>query len=227
MATFPYVQGLQPVREPHWLVEIANKPRPIPHPIREIEEMAAGSAKSGEAYLSIPDSLIQSLVEMGAQTREFWHRTTPSAIKGLVDAVKTRVLDWALALEEQGVHGEGMSFSPEEQQRAAPVTIHLNGNIENFAGVMGSGTANVTQTINYASAHAAAEALRESVPANPDAEEFVKNAADEIDAAAKANEPSRLKRALTSAQKMLPMLASWATRAVAEHELDSALDLLG
>ncbi|MGZ5176840.1 MAG: AbiTii domain-containing protein [Burkholderiales bacterium] len=43
VANFPF-QGWQPVLEPTWLVEILNKPRPMPHPIREFEQMAPRSS---------------------------------------------------------------------------------------------------------------------------------------------------------------------------------------
>jgi hypothetical protein len=229
MAAMPFVQGLQPVREPTWLIEITNKPRPMPHPIREIEQMAAGM---DQIFISLPPGTVEQLVDLGANTREFWHMSTPPAFEGIVDAVKTRVLNWALGLHELGIHGESGGFSPEERERATGVVVNVNGTM-NFAGVMGQhrggvGASHITQAINHyqAAAHAIAEKLRDGVHANPTAIDLLSGAADEIEAAAEAAEPGRFQRALKTAKSAIPALASWATRVAAEHEIDSLLDLL-
>jgi hypothetical protein len=38
---------------------------------------------------------------------------------GILDSVRTEILNWALKLEEDGILGEGMTFSRDEQQKAA------------------------------------------------------------------------------------------------------------
>lgn len=71
-------------------------------------------------------------------------------IHGLVSKVRNTVLDWALALEEQGIMGEGLSFSPEEKEQAGNVTL----NIGSLGAMIGSmqdsqmqqGTVNSSQT---------------------------------------------------------------------------------
>jgi hypothetical protein len=45
-----------------------------------------------------------------------------SAVVAILDAVRTRVLDWALELESNGVLGDGMTFSSAERQAASQVT---------------------------------------------------------------------------------------------------------
>ena len=53
-------------------------------------------------------------------------------IAGILDVVRTKMLDWSLQLEADGVIGEGMTFSAEEKQRAqSSITI------ENFQGILG------------------------------------------------------------------------------------------
>lgn len=47
------------------------------------------------------------------------------AFGAIPDAVKTEVLKWALALEEKGVLGEGMTFSSTEIQRAQNITFNI------------------------------------------------------------------------------------------------------
>jgi hypothetical protein len=110
------------------------KLEPLPRPIKEIEEMANG--KEEALFLTIPPNLVGVLLELGADTPEVFHVSPRIAVSGVVDAVRTRVLDWALALEQNGIYGEGMSFSSHEQREAEGITIHFNGTT-NFAGVMG------------------------------------------------------------------------------------------
>lgn len=62
-----------------------------------------------------------------------------SAFQGILDGVRTRVLEWALGLEQRGVVGDGMTFSEGEQKRAqagAPVNITI-GSIGSMAGAIG------------------------------------------------------------------------------------------
>ncbi|QNB06018.1 hypothetical protein G5S34_03960 [Herbaspirillum frisingense] len=63
-------------------------------------------------------------------------------IYGLLDSVRTTILEWALTLEKEGVLGEGLFFSNEEKE------VVKNINIQNFQGVLGNveAGASVTQT---------------------------------------------------------------------------------
>ena len=64
----------------------------------------------------------------------------------LIDAVRSTVLEWSLKLEDEGIVGEGMGFSPEEKERAAVSTqIHIG----NFQGVLGDvSQSQVTQNLD-------------------------------------------------------------------------------
>jgi len=53
-------------------------------------------------------------------------------VAGIVDKVRNSVLEWALKLEEQGISGEGMSFSREEKEQANTVTF----NVRNLIGTI-------------------------------------------------------------------------------------------
>jgi hypothetical protein len=70
-------------------------------------------------------------------------------IVGILDTVRNIVSDWAVKLEQQGILGEGMTFSPKEKNIAMKNT---NIHIANFQGVLGDVskstlTQNLTQTI--------------------------------------------------------------------------------
>jgi len=48
-----------------------------------------------------------------------------SRLHGIVDAVRTLIVDWALKLEEQGIIGEDLSFSDADKRAASHVTINV------------------------------------------------------------------------------------------------------
>jgi hypothetical protein len=61
-------------------------------------------------------------------------------VSAVFDAVRNRILDWTLNLEAEGILGEGMTFTPQEKDRAAAMTSINIGSVENFQGVIGSVT---------------------------------------------------------------------------------------
>lgn len=68
-----------------------------------------------------------------------------SQVASILDAVRDRVLKFALELEQQGIIGEGLTFSEEEQTQAKKIT-HIN--IGNMLGIVGDVTdSHVTQNL--------------------------------------------------------------------------------
>jgi hypothetical protein len=58
-----------------------------------------------------------------------------TSLRHILDAVRTTVLNWALRLEADGIHGEGLTFSTQEREKVASAVY----NIMNFyGGVSGS-----------------------------------------------------------------------------------------
>jgi hypothetical protein len=58
-----------------------------------------------------------------------------SFLAGIVGTIRNTILQWSLRLEEEGIVGEGLSFSDEEKSRAASsTTIHIH----DFKGVLGT-----------------------------------------------------------------------------------------
>ncbi len=71
----------------------------------------------------------------------------------VIQAVRDRILDWALELERQGITGSGVSFSPAEANKAktSPVIYNIRsiGNVGVWGDVSGESQVNVqsiTQT---------------------------------------------------------------------------------
>jgi hypothetical protein len=53
-------------------------------------------------------------------------------VGGILAAVRNAILEWSLKLEEDGIVGEGLSFSKEEKQAAASNQYHIKNYIENM-----------------------------------------------------------------------------------------------
>jgi len=69
------------------------------------------------------------------------------ALASVIDCVRTKILDWSIELESNGILGEGMSFTVEEKQRA---NTGQNINIQNFQGILGNvdGENKITQNLD-------------------------------------------------------------------------------
>ena len=70
-------------------------------------------------------------------------------IEGIVEAVRTAILEWTLRLESEGILGEGMTFTQKEKERAINSP---NIRIDNFQGILGNVnqstiSQNLTQTV--------------------------------------------------------------------------------
>lgn len=67
-------------------------------------------------------------------------------IVGILEQIRTHLLNWALQLEAEGVLGEGLTFSETEKRRAE---MSHSINIHNFQGVLGNvSDSNVQQNLN-------------------------------------------------------------------------------
>lgn len=88
-----------------------------------------------------------------------------SSLHGILDTVRTNILEWALKLEEEGVLGENLSFTGAEKEAASSITI----NVENMTGSqIQAGTSNSSQSmtseINIQQINDFVKQLEESLP---------------------------------------------------------------
>ncbi len=116
--------------------------------ISELEAMLKPNAE-GELYVAFHPKLVQDIqkligFEIGGAGLWFGK----SCVVRILDAVRTRVLDWAVELERAGVRGEGtLSFSKRDREAAAHVTynIHVGGSVTgNVGGVSGNAVVSAT-----------------------------------------------------------------------------------
>ena len=139
--------------------------------------------------------------------------TQRAAIVGIIDAARTALLNWALKLEEDGVVGEGLSFSPAEKATAATATHNITNFHERVTGVhvlqAGNDSIQVsTTTPDLESIAKFLAALREALPKlalSSEDQTELKAEVDTIEAQAKSPrpKPSIIKEGLRSVRSIL------------------------
>jgi hypothetical protein len=107
--------------------------------VASIERLVEG--KSGSLLSQFPPAILEILSKgMGINVAQAGAEVATANAAGILDAVRTAVLNWAIEMERAGVHGEGLSFSPVEQEKAQTATHVFNiGSIGTMVGNLGVG----------------------------------------------------------------------------------------
>lgn len=140
----PY-RGWTPVIVPDDIAEILTL-RPNLDPVHSIERIVSQATSKTTIHVMVEENNAKILFgdhflfQAGMRPAVVFQEHQLAAI---LDKVRTRVLDWALALESEGILGEGMSFSVDEKEKAerSVQNISIAGN---FVGSLGSITGNPT-----------------------------------------------------------------------------------
>lgn len=124
---------------------------PIPFPVSRIEDFGTGNLAF--TFVEPTQSEIRKSVSKSTgfevDIRRFVDGTS---YRGIVDAVRNQILDWAMKLEDAGVAGEGNKFTPKEKSLAnsAP-TFHIEhvANVMVVGDVSGQARVNVEQNAPF------------------------------------------------------------------------------
>jgi len=92
---------------------------PVHQPISQIEALVERSKDPKSSLITIAPELEELLIEYYNIPYKIGIHIDGSQVKGVLEAVRDVVLTWSLKLEEDGILGEGMTFSQEEKQIAA------------------------------------------------------------------------------------------------------------
>lgn len=115
-----------------------------------VSDLEALAASSEELLCHFPPDIAAVLRDIQPLPMTAVIVVSTSQVRGLLEAVRNRVLSWALDLTDAGIQGEGMSFTPQEQQQAqqlAPVNIHIGGNATGFQFMQSSPGGQQQQTV--------------------------------------------------------------------------------
>jgi len=120
--------------------------RKIGQPAGELDSLNAG--KNPTLQVPLPQEGINYLMA-GMDVQLPPVLLVPSTeIVGILDAIRNLVLDFSLQLEQEGIHGEGMSFSKEEKQTAGQMTYNVINNIGSMQGSQIQQHSSGDQTLN-------------------------------------------------------------------------------
>lgn len=111
----PY-QGWIPVIMPPEMTRRVSS-RMVVQGVSELEELL-GRDPPGALVIGFSPELAQEFLNGSDLEVPPYLHVGRNAIVKIVDAVRTTVLNWALDLEERGVVGHGLSFSPQERAAA-------------------------------------------------------------------------------------------------------------
>ena len=136
-----------------WLPAMAQALSAVPvhQPIPELEAFDKGDRLyfSPKRRFPLKDAFGDSqLISSFPQRIEF----SISAVVGIIEAVRNRLLDWSIELEQRGISGENMSFKDEEKAIAKSQTFNIE-NIENMTGIIGDVSHSTVELYDYSSIH--------------------------------------------------------------------------
>jgi hypothetical protein len=113
--------------------------REIGQKISELEDLLRG--ENNGLQIPFPPELINTL-NAGAKIAlgQMSLLVGRGAAIGIVDAVRNKVLDWAIELEKRGIKGKDLGFSQEEEKIAHHPSVTMNiGSIGSLVGNLGVG----------------------------------------------------------------------------------------
>jgi AbiTii len=148
----PY-HGWQPVFFDDEKIEKLFTNPPIGQPLAEIEHMLSQAASgSGELHIPLTGQAATHIMNAVGMNLPFAVIIGSGTAWGIIDAVRTVLLDWSLKLEQAGIKGEGLSFSKEEREKAhdGQATYHI-GSIGTFTGNLGANSGTITATSHQTS----------------------------------------------------------------------------
>jgi hypothetical protein len=134
----------------HMEIESLIKKRDILSPITEIELLVKQGEESGGMLMyKFPSHIQMMFMKMTEVEFEVSLHIPVSQFNNILDKVRNIILEWTLKLEEEGVLGEGMTFSEKEKEKAvessAPIINHIGMMINSQ---LQQNTENSTQSLN-------------------------------------------------------------------------------
>jgi hypothetical protein len=125
----PY-HGWQPVIFQDHKTEEKFSNRPCGQTIAEIENLIGSDTKSSSLQMPFHSKAEQHLRKAIKFDTQVTLIVPTTALVRIADAVRTIILNWSMKLEEDGILGVGMSFTPVERETAGKTLYNIN----NFYG---------------------------------------------------------------------------------------------
>jgi AbiTii len=140
-------------------------------PIASLEDLVVDKA-GGSLMIKLDERITHQINEWnGGRHFPIYVHFTSSVIVSIVDRVRNMVLDWAVTLEQQGIFGEGITFTMAEKEKAAAAGMTINiGTLSggfHHANVTGDGnTTSVTSDQSIHTNHGLLNDLSSTIESN-------------------------------------------------------------
>ncbi|ULH13055.1 hypothetical protein MF265_09975 [Serratia marcescens] len=95
--------------------------------------------------VDIENIILKMMFEANGVTMRPTLKFSTVQVQGIIEQVRSRILEWALDLEERGVLGEGMTFTQQEKQIVQPQHYHFR-DVSSSQIQIGSNGSSQTQT---------------------------------------------------------------------------------
>ena len=122
--------GWQPVIFPEPDIENSLSRRPTMQPVAEIESLLQARTDETSLQMLFDAEAKQILRKAIRSQTEVTLIFSMTYFVKIIDTVRNIILNWAIKLEEDGILGEGLSFTPQEKEIASAGQISYN--INNF-----------------------------------------------------------------------------------------------
>jgi hypothetical protein len=127
------------------VVDLFEKNKVV-QPVTEIEDLVNSDYE--DLSMKLPQGIQNILSDYFNETAQFQLRFGKSQAKQIIDTVRNIILEWSLKLEEDGIMGEGLSFSDKEKQEARKQNYNINHFNAPVSGIQfQQNTVNSTQTM--------------------------------------------------------------------------------
>ncbi|EJM7847168.1 TPA: hypothetical protein NJ307_004499 [Vibrio parahaemolyticus] len=122
------VRGLIPfnIKDPELSAFLSS--RRIGQPISELESLVSTNT-DGYLTMNFPPQEREDLMRNMTLPMEPILQIGINQVHGILDSLRSEILNWALELEQKGIVGEGMTFSNNEKKAAESVTYKITNNI--------------------------------------------------------------------------------------------------
>lgn len=144
----PY-RGMIPVRFTHHEHEARLSKMPFICSAAQLEHLYGNGDSKSTILMSYNPKYGQKLMEGMASKVPPMLQVQLSELYKIIDAIRNTILNWALKLEEEGILGDGMTFSKKEKEAASEVSYNINnfyGDVTSSQVQQGAYLSNQTQT---------------------------------------------------------------------------------
>lgn len=121
--------------------------RPIGQAIGELETLLQRLGANSSLIVPLEPEVERALMRAGSLPLQVSLHITTATAQGILDQVRTSVLNWCLDLEKAGILGDGMTFSVEEKRAASQVNYQVIFHGPVTGSQIQQGTSQSTQSI--------------------------------------------------------------------------------